>query len=147
MTVETIKQTHLSPYVVLSFHKIHSFLCLREKKCRISIICLLLTAIWAIAARQHKHSSEKKKFLYIESPRMKEKLHPLLPSYARCFPFRKLESPGLVRWVVLVCGWLWGGNVVKVCVCLCVCVCVCVVGGDGGFSDLPGTTTCCRALE
>jgi len=118
VTAQTIKPTYLSTYVVLSFNKIHSFSLLRKKKCRISIICLLLTAICATAARQHKHSSEKKKFLYIESPRMKEKLHRLVPSYARCFPFCKLESPGLVRWFVLVCGWACGR---EVCGSVCVC--------------------------
>jgi hypothetical protein len=82
-------------------------------------------------------SNEEKKFLYTESPRMKEKLNCLLPSFARCFPFCKLESPGLVRWVVLVSGWVWDGKVVKVCEC----------GGVRGFSDLAGTTTCCRAAE
>ena len=61
---------------------------------------------------------------------MKEKLHGLLPSYARCFPSvnwnHQVWFAGLF-WCVG--GWLCVGR--EGCESVCVCVCGVGVGGEG----------------
>jgi hypothetical protein len=88
------------------------------------------TSCWLPFVPQKHESSHiatrKRKFLYIESPRMREKnTAPLLPSLP--IAFLSVNWNHQVWFARLFVGVsVWGG---------------------GGCSVLPGTTTCCRAFE